>query len=327
MKVLRFLVILVLILVVGYLVLCAVSAKELNSERSTTINAPASVVWDQILYFKNHHNWSPWNDMDSTMKETYEGTDGQPGSKMHYTGEIVKEGIMENMGVNGMNLSYAMHFITPFKAEATGNLIVSEENGMTKATQTYHQELPFFMRGFFGLMGGEKMMAKNFDRGLQLLKEYSEAHASDIKIEDVQFPGHNYAAIRKVVKWDDMMQFFSDSYGMLGKEAGPRIAGYASCLAYSWDTTNHQAELAAAFPVNGTEPVKGATMINVAASPAYMIEYKGPYSGFMAVHDALGKHVGMMGKTPSLVIEEYVKGPGDNVDSTNYVSKIYYLYQ
>jgi hypothetical protein len=269
--------------------------------------------------------------MDTTMTITYEGVDGQPGSKFNWVGkEMSGEGTMENVGVNGMNMSYAMHFLKPFKAEATGNLIVSEENGMTKATQTYHQVLPFFMRGFFGLMSGEKMMAKNFDRGLQLLKEYSETHATatpEMKVEDVQFPGHNYAAIRKVVKWDDMMKFFSDSYGVLGKEAGPRIEGYASCLAYTWDTVNHQADLAAAFPVSGTEAVKGATMINVAASPAYMIEYKGPYSGFMAVHDALGKHVGMMGKTPSLVIEEYVKGPGDKVDSTNYVSKIYYLYQ
>lgn len=331
MKVLRFLIILILILVVGYLVLCAVSPKEMTVERSTTINAPASVVWDQMVHFKNWPNWSPWEEMDSTITNTYSGNDGEPGSTSHYTSKKSGEGKMTNTGVTGMKMTYDLEFIKPFKAMTTGYVAVTEENGATKATQHFHEEVPFMMRGASALMGGEKMIRESFDRGLTLLKEYSEKHASDgnggMTVQDVQFPGYTYATIRKTIPWAEMEKFFSDTYGMLGKEAGQRIIGPASCLAYNWDTVKHEADLAVGFPVSGTDAVKSANMIAVPASSAYMIEYKGPYSGFMGAHGALGQHIAAKGKTPSLVIEEYIVGPHDQPDSTQWVSKIYYLYQ
>lgn len=327
MKVLRFLLILILILVVGYLVLCAVSAKEINVEKSTTINAPTSVVWDQMVHFKNWENWNPWEEMDSTITNTYTGNDGEPGSTSHYVGKTSGEGIMTNTGVNGMTMTYDMHFLKPFEAMTKGTVSVSEENGVARATQTFHQDVPFMMRGLSAIMGGEKMIDSAFGRGLQLLKTYAEAHASttSFDITETQFPATTYATIRQVVKWSDMQQFFGDAYGKLASSAGNRINGMATALYYKWDTENQQGDLAAAFPVSGTDDVKGAIMEKVAASPAYMIAYKGGYSGSAAAHEALGNHVIKSGKTQGLVIEEYLVGPPTETDSSKFLTKIYYL--
>lgn len=329
MKVLRFLLILILILVVGYLVLCAVSAKEVNVERSTTINAPASVVWDQMVHFKNWDNWSPWKEMDSTIVNDYTGVDGEPGSTSHYVGKHSGEGTMTNIGVTGMKMTYDLHFIKPFEAMTTGSVRVEEKDGAVVATQSFHQDVPFMMRGASALMGGEKMITTSFDRGLELLKKYAEAHAADaggnISIQEVQFPGYKYAAIRQTIGWGDMDKFFAEAYGKLGQAAGARIIGPASALYYTWDTAKHQTDVAATFPVSGTDAVSGATMIDVPAVSAYMVEYTGPYTGSMSVHESLGRHLGMMGKESSLVVEEYVVGPPAETDSNKYVTKIYYL--
>jgi hypothetical protein len=334
MKVLRFLLILILILVVGYLVLCAVSSKEVNVEKSITINAPTSVVWDQMVHFKNWPNWSPWEEMDSTITNTFSGIDGEPGSTSHYTSENSGEGKMTNTGVNGMEMRYDMQFIKPIPSMTNGVVKVVEEGGMSRATQTFHQDVPFLWRGASALMGGEKFIGSKFERGLQLLKEYSEAHAASApapgSIQDVQFSGGQYAAIRKTLSTDDMVamqKFFAESYAALGRAAAQRINGPNVAISYTWDTVKHQTDMAAAFPVSGPDPVPGATMISVPASSAYMMEYKGGYYGVMPAHMQLGQHVAANGKTRTLVVEEYTVTAPQEPDSNKWVTKIYYLYK
>lgn len=335
MKVLRFLGILLLILIVGFLVLCLVSPSEVKVEKSTTIDAPKAVVWEQVVYFKNWDNWSPWKEMDTTIVTDISGTDGQEGAKYHYVGKRSGEGVSTNMGVTDGEMKYEMHFLKPIEGKADGWIRVAEEGGKTKATWYFHENLGFLMRGLFALMGGTKMLDQSFSRGLELLKNYSEAHKGDMtaastqnfEIIETQFAAHNYAGIRKVVKWADMTKFFSDSYAAIGKAAGQRINGPASALYYKWDEPNQQADMMAAFPVSDNKPVEGATMAAIPATNAYMIKYVGGYTGSYNAHMALDKHMEANGKKMSLVIEEYIKGPNDEPDSNKYITNIYYLQQ
>lgn len=335
MKVLRFLGILLLILVVGFLVMCMVSSPEVKVEKSIVIDAPKAVVWDQVVYFKNWDNWSAWKEMDTTIVSDISGTDGQAGAKYHYVGKNSGEGTSTNMGVTDGEMKYEMNFIKPFEAKADGWIRITEEGGKTKATWYFHENMGFFMRGGFALMGGKKMLDQAFGRGLELLKNYSEAHKGDMAaagtanfdIMETQFAAHNYAGMRKVVKWADMAKFFSDSYGALGKAAGARINGPATGLYYKWDEPNMQADVMAAFPVSDNKPVDGATMAAVPASNAYMIKYVGGYTGSYNAHMALSKHMEANSKKMGLVVEEYIKGPNEEPDSNKYITNIYYLVQ
>lgn len=334
-KVLRFLGILVLILIVGFLVLCLVTPAEFTMERSTTINAPKAVVWEQMVKFSNWTNWSPWEEQDSTMKWDVSGTDGEVGSVYHWVGNdnVSGEGKITNTGVTDGKMTYAMHFMKPFDGKSDGFVQVEEKDGKVVATWHFHETMGFVWRGMGALMGMKGMMQKSFDRGLELLKNYSEAHANDavgggsFKIEETQFAAHTYAGVRKMIKWSEMMDFYSATYADMGKKLGDRIVGPASDIVYKWDEANQQADMHVGFPVADNKPVDGGTIVEVAASPAYMIKYIGGYSGSSNAHMALGEHVGKSGKKMGLVIEEYIKGPGDTKDSNQYVTNIYYLYQ
>ena len=332
-KVLRFILILISILIVGFLVLCAVTDSEVNMERRTTINAPKAVVWEQIVNFKNWEHWNAWKEQDTTIVVDYSGNDGQVGSKYHYVGQHSGEGTCTNVGLTDGEMKYEMDFVKPFPGKADGYYKVAEEGGKVTVIVTYHQKMGFLMRGMFAVMG-KGMLEKMFDRGLELLKNYSEAHAADmpamagdVKIEEIQYAAHIYAGIKgKVAVADEagMHKFFSDAYSMLGKEAGPRIAGPSVGIINNWDDATMSGEMTAAFPVKDNKPVKGAEIIEMPAGSGYQVKYMGPYgAGMMDAHQALKKATA--GKNVTLKMEEYVKTPGDTPDSTKWETNIIYL--
>lgn len=333
-KFLRFIGVLLLVIVAGFLILCFIAPKETVLNRSIVINAPKEVVWDQMVKFKNWSNWSPWQEKDSTIVVTLTGDEGKPGSSYSWTSKNSGSGTITNMGIEGSKMMFRMHFKEPFEAEPDGYVMVGDAgSGTTKATWGFHGENNFISGGMMKMMELFGMgLTKDYDRGLQLLKNYSEKHAkdlpaSDVSISQTQFPGHTYAAIRKTMSTDEntMMKFFEQSYKALGSNAGKHIVGPASCLAYKWDEKNQSADLAAAFPVSGTDVVKDASMVTVAPSKAYMTVLNGDYKGMEKAHGALSQYVAAKNLQPKLVIEEYIKGPGDEKDPSKWVTNIYYL--
>jgi effector-binding domain-containing protein len=185
------------------------------------------------------------------------------------------------------------------------------------------------MNAMLLFMNMEKMMGPDFESGLADMKKYAETHNTPtVAIQEVQFAEHNYAGMRKIVNWKDLSQYFMDSYGALGKEAGARINGPAVGIYYTWDTVNHSTDMVAAFPVADTsKPVKGAKFVHVGACKAYMVAYTGVYSGMTNVHMALNKKLAEKGQKMAGVIEEYMRGPHEDQDSTKWVTNIYYLVQ
>jgi hypothetical protein len=122
-----------------------------------------------------------------------------------------------------------------------------------------------------------------------------------------------------------MQKFFSDAYGLVGKEAGARINGPASALYWTWDEKNMQADMMACFPVGDNKPVKGATIEEIKAGHAYMMHYVGPYGGFQAAHKAIGDRMAADKKAMNVVVEEYIKDPSNEKDSMKYETNIWYL--
>ncbi len=332
MKVLKFIGILILVLVAGYLILCLMGDKEMNVESKTTINAPKAVVWEQVTRFANWDNWSAFKEMDSTIVSDIKGTDGTAGSSYHFKGKQSGEGTATNMGMTADEMKYEMDFVSPLPAKADGYYKITDAgDGKTNVVWTFHENVSFIQRGLFVILGGTKMLKKNFDRGLELLKNYSEAHKGDMAataaydVQEVPYASHIYAGVRKTLTWAEMDAFFKSSYEMLGKALGARIAGPASNLVYMWDEKNMKADMMAAFPVTDKVPATGATMVEVPAGTAYMVKYTGGYMGIGKAHEAIGMHLAATKKEAGLVIEEYIKGPGDVADSNLYETNVYYM--
>ena len=330
-KFLRFIGVLLLIVVAGVVILGLVAPKDISSERSVVINAPKERVMAHMFRFENFNTFNPFKDLDSNMTSEVTGEDGRPGAKYSWKGEKTGSGEMVTKAISEDEMKYDMQFKEPMESKANGYWkVVDAGNGSSKVTWGFNTHIGFPWNGLMMVAGMKKGLEKDFDKGLNRLKTYIESHpeaggsASAYDIKEAQFAGSTYAAIRQKVSTDmnPMMKFFDESYQKLGQAAGNRINGYATCLAYGWDEQNGQADLAPAFPVSGTEPVAGATMVTVQPTPALMTVHTGGYSSMMAAHEAIGRK---LGAEPGLVVEEYVKGPGEERDSTKWVTNIYYL--
>jgi len=335
-KVLRFIGILLLVLVLIVVILGLIEPKDVTVERSMVINAPREAVWEQMVNFKNGPNWDPWYTADPSAKRDYFGTDGQPGSGYNWEGQKMGKGTMKDTAITGNKMSYALHFEKPWSGDASGFYNI-EDNGQggTKVTWNYYQHMPFPMNAMQAFMSMDKMMGNMFDSGLVKLKQYvesgkagsgSSAGAGDVK--EVQFPGAIYAGTRKVIAWNDMDKVYKETYDMLGKELGSKIAGPAADLVYKWDTVKHTADMAIVFPIKDTTAVsKKVSIFHVNASKADMGVLKGSYNGMQAMHGTINRYMASKGHKMGMVVEEYAVGPHDSQDSTKWVTNIYYLTQ
>jgi hypothetical protein len=327
-KVLRFLLILIVILFVGYLILCIATPAQMTVVKSTTINAPKNVVWNQMVDLENQQNWSPWKEMDPSIKTTITGPAGEVGQKSAWTSED-NVGDMTISTVAGDSMRYDLHFVKPFEGKAVGWVTVSGEDGAVVATNGYSGESGFWMRGLSALFG-KRMMEKTLERGLELLKDYVESGKAEVPapayvIEEYTFPATSFAIIRKTVKMNEMDSFFHQSYRTIETAAGSQIKGNKHTIAYTWDEAKGEADLAVGFPVNG--PVKGVTMLDIPESKGYKLVMTGAYNmeSFKNAHTAIGKHAGANGLTDPLMMEEYVTGPEQEADTNKWVTHLYYI--
>jgi hypothetical protein len=330
-KVLRFLGILLLIIVVAVVVMGLIAPKDVKIEKSIVINGSKDVVASQMFMFNNFNNWNPWIEYDTATKWHVEGTDGATGSKYIWESEKIGSGEMTATGVTADQKNYDMLLKGFMGGPANGYYRLDDAgNGQTKATWTFNQHSGFPKNAMNLVMVG--MLEESFEKGLKNLKEYVESGKAGTggtayKIEEVEFPAHTYATIRKTIGFAEMEKFFGEGYGALFPAAGERISGPATGLYYKWDQQTGQTDVAAAVPVSGADPVKGAAMVNVPAGKSYLIKYTGGYNGSMKAHEAMGKHLAANGKAQGLVVEEYVVSQDQEPDSNKWVTNIYYLLQ
>src|SRR5438874_6603675 len=79
--------IVVIVLVVAiFCIVVALQPSHYHIERSATMNAPASVVFNQVNDLHRWDAWSPWAKLDPNMKQSYEGAPSGTGAICSWTG-------------------------------------------------------------------------------------------------------------------------------------------------------------------------------------------------------------------------------------------------
>jgi effector-binding domain-containing protein len=175
----------------------------------------------------------------------------------------------------------------------------------------------------------EKFIGNDFEDGLKLLKTYAEAHPtvalSQNDIIEKEFPATTYATLRKKISFSEMEQFSREAFGKLAAGLSDKVNSAATTIYYDWDEKNMITDMAPAFAIKGTEPIKGFDMVNVPASNSCQIAYKGGYGGLGKPHEIMGQYIAEKGKMLSYVIEQYLVGPANDVDSNKWVTNIIYI--
>ena len=335
MKVLKIIGIVILILIAIIVVLGLVAPKDYSVERAILIDSPKELVFDQVKYFRNWQAWSPWAEGDSLMTWTVEGIDGTEGSSYIWEGDPKGAGTgeMTNTGIEEYaEIAYHLRFIDPMESESDGYVRISEEEGKTNAVWGFYGKNPFPWNIMTLFKSMDKMVGKDFERGLDLLKGICEKQAESVlsyEILTTKMKAKNYAAIQAEVKFEEMKIFFTESYAVIQEAMAAKrqkMAGAPAGLYYSWDEQQMISDMAAGIPIKGKLETEEIKTIVIESGDAFYIDYYGPYSNLANAHIALDyyfKKNELKMKSPAL--EEYITDPSTEPDSTKWLTKIYYF--
>ncbi|HET6281492.1 MAG TPA: SRPBCC family protein [Polyangia bacterium] len=165
----------------GFAVFVATRPDAYRVERSQKIEAPADVVFAQLDNFKAWSEWSPWDKLDPNMKKTYEGPAQGVGASYAWQGnDKVGKGKMTVTEVTPPTaIAYRLEFIEPFASVAQTRFTVKPEGEKaTLVTWAMEGKNNFIGKGFGVFMDMDKMIGKDFEKGLGSLKTIVEAEAA-----------------------------------------------------------------------------------------------------------------------------------------------------
>ena len=75
-------------IIVIIMLLALVVSREMNYEKTISINATVEKVWNNVKSLSALDRWSPWNDKDPNMQKTTTGIDGEVGSSQSWVSNV-----------------------------------------------------------------------------------------------------------------------------------------------------------------------------------------------------------------------------------------------
>ena len=170
MKTIKYFLFLLLIFAIGFCVYVAVQPNSFEVSRTRTINAPASVIYNNVIDFKNWEAWSSWVEADPDMKIFLsEQTKGVDGSFSWEDKDGV--GMMKTIqAVPNSSIEQDMQ-IADFPSSDVHWNFKPNDNGSTDVTWDISgKNLPFGFKMFSVLSGGmEKQIGPHYERSLEKL--------------------------------------------------------------------------------------------------------------------------------------------------------------
>ena len=149
---------------------------KLLASRATVISAPIATVQALIADLHAWERWSPWQEIDPNMTQTYSGAETGVGQQMDWEGDKnAGSGRMTLVGDEPERVDIDIEFIKPFKAKNRSTFELAEIDGATHVTWNMTGKQGIFMKALFAVMRMEKSIGADFERGLAKLKSVAEA--------------------------------------------------------------------------------------------------------------------------------------------------------
>ena len=176
MQIITTIIVLLLIIIAAILILAARRPSVFRVERSTRIKAPAEKIFPLINDFHAWGNWSPYEKLDPAMKRTFSGAALGKGAVYGWEGNgKAGAGRMEIADVAAPSkVTIKLDFTRPFRASNMVDFTIEPQGAATQVTWAMHGPAPFMTKLFGLFMDMDKMIGKDFERGLANLKAAAE---------------------------------------------------------------------------------------------------------------------------------------------------------
>jgi uncharacterized protein YndB with AHSA1/START domain len=151
----------------------AAGANEFEVVRDTTIAAPRATVFALLVDFHRWIEWSPWEVLDPDLTRNYSGAPSGVGAVYEWVGNRkAGAGRMEiTSAAAPSRLQLALQFLKPFKSSSTTTFTLDERDGATQVTWCMVGPKTFMTRVMGVFMSMDKMVGRDFEKGLKQLGE------------------------------------------------------------------------------------------------------------------------------------------------------------
>ena len=141
-------------------------------ERTAVVPAPPQRVFDLVSDFHLWRRWSPWEDLDPDLRRTYSGADAGTGAVYEWSGNRkAGQGRMEIVDATATShVAIALDFVKPFRSSNATEFTLTPEGEGTRVRWSMTGPRPLLMRLFGFLFDMEKMVGKDFEKGLLQLR-------------------------------------------------------------------------------------------------------------------------------------------------------------
>ncbi|MEV6556171.1 SRPBCC family protein [Nocardia sp. NPDC051756] len=151
---------------------------EFEVVRQAVISAEPSHIHGLIDNLHEWTKWSPWEDLDPQLQRTYTGPDAGIGAKYAWVGNRkAGAGSMEVVASADREIGIQLVFEKPWKAT---NQVLFElnptESGATEVVWRMTGEQQGLMKVLSKILPTDKLVGKDFEKGLARLKAVAEAN-------------------------------------------------------------------------------------------------------------------------------------------------------
>jgi hypothetical protein len=147
---------------------------DFSLARSTRIQAPPARIHALLDDFRQWQRWSPWEGLDPDLRREYGGPAAGAGSTYHWSGnKKAGEGQMRMTESHTSRVAVDLEFLKPFKASNVTTFDLSPSGDGTDVTWTMTGTRSAIM-GVMGKLFFDKVIARDFDKGLASLKREAE---------------------------------------------------------------------------------------------------------------------------------------------------------
>ena len=161
----------------AFVAVVATRPSEYRVARTTTIAAPAALVFAHVNDFREWGAWNPWAKLDPEMTQTYEGAPAGIGAVHTWAGNReVGEGRMTVIESRPNDLiRIRLDFLKPFRATSTAEFTFEPRGEQTVVTWSMAGDVNFVAKAIHLFVDMDRMIGGNFEKGLRDMKSVVEA--------------------------------------------------------------------------------------------------------------------------------------------------------
>jgi effector-binding domain-containing protein len=335
MKALKYILFLILILIIGFSIYIAVQPNSFEVQRTRTIQAPAAVVYENIIDFKNWKAWSSWAEADPDMAFTFpEQTKGIGGS---YSWEDKNGvGIMKTINAKPFSsVSQEMQVAEYPKSDVDWTLKPNDD-GTTDVTWSISgKDLPFGFKAFALFTGGmEEQIGPNYERSLEKLDSIVVADMKryTITVEGItQHSGGFYLYNTNSSKFSDFKEQMQSMMGEVGAYAianNITIAGKPFVIYHKWDPENDTVMFSCGIPTTSKVITSEAHILTGQLDPFKTVKtvLQGDYEYLKEAWDKTMTYIttnNLEQVETGPMLESYVTDPNNYPNPADWVTEIF----